>query len=34
MADLGGWKKINKEVYGPGGVWDSLFTGRGREQGR
>jgi sulfate/thiosulfate-binding protein len=38
MADLGGWKKINKEVYGPGGVWDSLFTrrarGQGREQGR
>jgi sulfate transport system substrate-binding protein len=33
MADLGGWKTINKEVYGPGGVWDALFTRRGREQG-
>jgi sulfate transport system substrate-binding protein len=32
MADLGGWKAINKDVYGPGGVWDSLFTGR--EPGR
>lgn len=30
MADLGGWSKVNAEVYGPGGVWDSLFTGRGR----
>jgi sulfate transport system substrate-binding protein len=29
MRDLGGWKKINKDVYGPGGVWDSLFTQRG-----
>ncbi|MFO0952034.1 MAG: sulfate ABC transporter substrate-binding protein [Isosphaeraceae bacterium] len=26
MADLGGWSKVNKDVYGPGGVWDSLFT--------
>jgi sulfate transport system substrate-binding protein len=26
MADLGGWKPVNKRVYGPGGVWDSLFT--------
>lgn len=31
MADLGGWKKINKEVYDPGGVWDSLFTDGGRK---
>jgi sulfate transport system substrate-binding protein len=35
MADLGGWGKINKEVFDTGGVWDSLFTdrapkGRGR----
>jgi sulfate transport system substrate-binding protein len=29
MADLGGWKKVNKEVYDPGGIWDSLFTDRG-----
>ena len=27
MTDLGGWPKVNKEVYDPGGVWDSLFTG-------
>jgi sulfate transport system substrate-binding protein len=27
MSDLGGWSKVNKEVYGPGGVWDTLFTG-------
>jgi len=26
MKDLGGWKRINKDVYDPGGVWDSLFT--------
>jgi sulfate/thiosulfate-binding protein len=26
MKDLGGWSKINKVVYGPGGVWDSIFT--------
>lgn len=32
MADLGGWKKINKEVYDPGGIWDSLFTDRGRKK--
>jgi sulfate transport system substrate-binding protein len=32
MAELGGWKAINKEVYGPGGLWDALFTGR--RQGR
>ena len=30
IADLGGWSKINKDVYDPGGVWDSLFTGSGR----
>jgi sulfate transport system substrate-binding protein len=28
MADLGGWTKIKKDVYSPGGVWDSLFTGQ------
>jgi sulfate/thiosulfate-binding protein len=26
MADLGGWPKIKKSVYDPGGVWDKLFT--------
>ncbi len=31
MADLGGWSKVNKSVYDPGGVWDTLFTAaRGR----
>jgi sulfate transport system substrate-binding protein len=28
MSDLGGWSRIKKEVYEPGGVWDSLFTDR------
>jgi sulfate/thiosulfate-binding protein len=28
MADLGGWSKVTREVYDPGGVWDALFTGR------
>lgn len=28
IADLGGWKKVNKDVYDPGGVWDQLFTRR------
>ena len=28
MADLGGWAKVNEEVYEPGGVWDrSSSTG-------
>jgi sulfate/thiosulfate transport system substrate-binding protein len=26
MKDLGGWSKVKKEVYDPGGVWDSIFT--------
>lgn len=30
MADLGGWSKVNADVYDPGGVWDSLFTGKAR----
>jgi sulfate transport system substrate-binding protein len=34
MRDLGGWSKVNKEVYGPGGVWDSLFTGQVKPGGR
>jgi sulfate/thiosulfate transport system substrate-binding protein len=29
MKQLGGWSAVNKEVYGPGGVWDSLFTRTG-----
>jgi sulfate transport system substrate-binding protein len=34
MADLGGWSKVNKEVYDPGGVWDALFTARTKGRGR
>ncbi len=30
VADLGGWSKINKEVYDPGGVWDALFTSKAK----
>lgn len=33
MKDLGGWSKINKDVYGPGGVWDALFTDRAGSRG-
>ena len=29
MADLGGWSRVNRTVYDPGGVWDALFTGKG-----
>lgn len=29
MEDLGGWSKVNREVYAPGGIWDQLFTGEG-----
>jgi sulfate/thiosulfate-binding protein len=28
MAELGGWAKIKPEVYGPKGVWTSIFTDR------
>lgn len=28
IKDLGGWKKVNKDVYDAGGVWDQLFTAR------
>jgi sulfate/thiosulfate-binding protein len=31
MADLGGWPRIKKTVYDPGGVWDKLFTTKGPE---
>ena len=33
MAELGGWSKVGKELYEPGGVWDSLFTGKGKGKG-
>jgi sulfate/thiosulfate transport system substrate-binding protein len=26
MAELGGWPRLNKDLFGPGGVWDSIFT--------
>jgi sulfate/thiosulfate transport system substrate-binding protein len=26
MKELGGWSRLNKELFGPGGVWDSIFT--------
>jgi len=26
MDDLGGWNRINHDVYGDGGMWNSLFT--------
>jgi sulfate/thiosulfate-binding protein len=26
MADLGGWAKIEQELYGPKGLWTSIFT--------
>jgi sulfate transport system substrate-binding protein len=32
MKDLGGWTKINKNVYDPGGLWDSLFTRKGKDR--
>jgi len=30
MADLGGWAEIKAKVYGPKGVWTSIFTDRDR----
>jgi sulfate/thiosulfate-binding protein len=26
MADLGGWAKLESELYGPNGIWTSIFT--------
>jgi sulfate/thiosulfate transport system substrate-binding protein len=34
MADLGGWSKVTKDVYDPGGVWDALFTSKSTSKGR
>ena len=28
IADLGGWKAVNASVFGPKGVWTSLFLGK------
>ncbi len=30
MKELGGWPKIKAEVYGPKGVWTSIFTDRAK----
>lgn len=30
MADLGGWSKVTKSVYDPGGLWDTLFTDKSK----
>ena len=30
MADLGGWSRVKSEVYGPKGLWTSIFTDRGK----
>jgi sulfate transport system substrate-binding protein len=34
MADLGGWAKIEDELYGPKGLWVSIFTDRSRSGGK
>lgn len=34
MKDLGGWGRVKKEIYAPGGVWDSIFTDRSKKAGR
>ena len=34
MHDLGGWSKVNKEVYDPGGIWDELFTGQDKSKSK
>ena len=34
MADLGGWSKVNHDLYDPGGLWNSLFTGQAKGRGR
>jgi sulfate transport system substrate-binding protein len=32
MADLGGWDAVQQEVYGPTGVWTSIFAAQAREE--
>ena len=34
MADLGGWAKIEGELYGPKGLWTSIFTANTSAQSR
>jgi sulfate transport system substrate-binding protein len=30
MADLGGWERVAEELYGPKGLWTSIFAGLAR----
>jgi sulfate transport system substrate-binding protein len=30
MADLGGWDAVQDEVYGPDGIWTSIFTAQAK----
>jgi sulfate transport system substrate-binding protein len=30
MAELGGWNAVQDEVYGPAGVWTSIFTAQAK----
>ncbi len=32
MADLGGWAKLEQELYGPKGLWTSIFTSETSER--
>ena len=32
MADLGGWAKIEQELYGPKGLWTSIFAANRRRE--
>ena len=32
MADLGGWAKIEQELYGSKGLWTSIFTAEASAQ--
>jgi sulfate/thiosulfate transport system substrate-binding protein len=32
MADLGGWAKLEQELYGPTGLWTSIFTAETSER--
>ncbi len=34
MTDLGGWSKIEEQLYGPKGLWVSIFTDRAQAGGK
>ena len=34
MADLGGWAKIEEELYGPKGLWTSIFAANTSDRAR